>query len=1255
MSRTAFRGSVGALFSQICQHRPSRRTRLREAVNEVRYSCEALEHRRLLSTINWVNRGDGTDNFDTTFGANDDLARAVVDAALDAWERLITDFQQAVPDFLFCFLGTSNPNTLDVTLSMNATGTGFGGGAGAPASYDCNDHPTERAITISRGNDTTGDGLGDGAGWYLDPNPNDHSEFAGPIFNAFAGQATVGGAADNLNDLYSLVTIEMNHALGLTNFQDSGSPRWRTNNPFITNTGVADSVDNPGTLWTFSGGPSGVTALLTSNNGGPGATDTGLPLHVALPPQTNAGIPAGFSGALDVGNASGTGFPNDLRFLPSLLSSMMLSDVYGYTLAPGGADVFGTMHALLNTTNGNLLVRGMTGNNNSQDVINISRSGGQLVVSVDVGADVAGTGPTGPLESRFNIGSVNSITINGLDANDTINLSGDLSFLTGPIQITGDAGADTLTLDFGSGNPVPAAGLSFDGGTADTGSDLLVLQNGSFNSETYTATGSSSGTIALTGGTNISYTNLSPIDDTLAVTNFTFNGSGVADVFQIENSPNAGRSRISSGNSSFELLDYANKTNVTINGVGGGDTFNLTATSIPPGTTSLTVNGGAASDVFNVTTTVVSTTLNGDDDADTFNISGNSAALTINGDDGGDAININGSGAALTANGNDGGDTVNVNDTGAGSSVTVNGGNDGDTVNVADTGTGSTLVVNGNGDADTVTVTGTGSAVTVNGGDGVDTLNVVGTGSGTTLDVNGNSDPDTINVSGTGSGAGTVVNVNAGDGGDTVNVTGTGGGGSTLAVSGNNGNDRINITGAGLAAGSIVSFNGNNDDDTFDVTSSPNVAIPVDGDAGNDTLKVNGQTLTYSFTTVAGTTAFSTAGRQDITSVEVELLDVRNGTFTVINTVDPNVRVQGVEDGPATLNGTGVIVGTLTADPAGTVSPAVGTAVTGILGAGSTTLNAGSTYFVDLNGIIAGTEHDLLNVTGSVTINNGNLAGTLGAAYVSIPGDELVIIRNDGADPVIGKFAQGDLVEIGGKKFAIDYAFDGDGDGNLNDVALIRYGAELHPDPCDPTKTALFVSATTGADNVRALPVTGSSRVRIVIEAVTQGFTDEFGPFDFDGLIIMMGQSGNDLVSTEAVPSREVMLYGNVGNDRIVSGNNGGILLGNLGNDVLVGGNARDVMIGGAGVDRLSGFNAGDILVASATIYDTNSVVNRQALCEIMHTWEHGGRMSSLLDAASVIDDTDIDVLTGGLGVDWFIRDLNDILDQEKKEVASDL
>lgn len=1216
--------------------RVSRRSsRFRHAVSRV---IEQLESRRLLSTINWTNRGDGTDSFDTVFGANDDLARGVIDAALDAWERVIVNFNQDTDPGA----GVTNPNTLNVTLSMAPGSPGFGGGAGSPATYDVNGTPLSRSISINSGNDTNSDGNGDGAGWYLDANPNDSSEFAGPIFNAFVGQATVGGLADNLNDLYSLVTIEMNHALGITNFVGTGSPRWRTNNPFITNTGIADSIDTPGTLFTFSGGPSGVTALLTSNNGGPGGTDTSLPLHVALPGQTGAGIPAGFSGALDVGNASGTGFPGDLRFIPSLLSSMMLQDVYSYTLAAGGADVFGTMQALLNTTTSNVLVRGMTGTSNSADIINISRSGSQLVVSVDVGADVPGTGPTGPLESRFNIGAVSSLTLNGLDGNDTINFSGDLSFLTGGIVVTGDGGNDTLTLDFGSGNPVPAAGFSFDGGS-EVGEDLLVLQNGTFASETYTATGASAGTIALAGGSTITYSNLAPINDSLAVANFTFNASAaLADVVQIENSPIANRSRIRSANGTFELLDYANKTNVSVNGLGGGDSFNLIATVAAPGLATLTLNGGTAGDTFSVSTTIVPTTVNGDDGTDLFNINGTGASFVANGGNDDDVMNVNDTGAnVVTANGDSGSDTITVNDTGAGAAVTVNGGVDADAINIV----------------------GTGSSVVATGGDGGDTITVSGTGAGTSLTVQGNNDPDVINVSGTGANSATTIL--GGAAGDTVNLTGNGAG-STLLVNGDSGNDLINVVGAGLAAGSTVAFNGNNDDDTFDVTSSANVAIPVNGGAGSDTLKVNGQTLTYAFTTVAGITTFTTAGRQNVTSVQTELLDVRNGNFTVTGTVIPNVRVQGVDDGPAVLNGTGVIAGTLRADPGGTVSPAVGTGVSGTLSAGSTTLNAGSTYFVDLNGLVPGTEHDLLNVTGTVTLNNSNLAGTLN--YASVPGDELMIIRNDGVDPVVGTFAQGSLITIGGQKFSIDYAYDGDGDGAFNDVALIRYGAALAPDPCDPSKQALFVSATTGNDDIRFVSLQGNKTIQVLINGVSEGI------FQPTGLLIGFGQSGNDQITVQ-VPSREGWIFGQAGDDLLTMGNNDGLLIGGVGNDTAIGNNGKDLLIGGKGLDLLQGGNGDDLLIGGSIAFETNNPANRAKLCAIFDEWtsgtggwkgkaDHltngGGKNGSVvLNPTSVFDDGAIDNLQSGNGKDWFLARTiginKDVLDADKTELIQEI
>jgi hypothetical protein len=98
---------------------------------------------------------------------------------------------------------------------------------------------------------------------------------------------------------------------------------------------------------------------------------------------------------------------------------------------------------------------------------------------------------------------------------------------------------------------------------------------------------------------------------------------------------------------------------------------------------------------------------------------------------------------------------------------------------------------------------------------------------------------------------------------------------------------------------------------------------------------------------------------------------------------------------------------------------------------------------------------DNLNVTGTVSLGNANLDLTAGITV--IPGDEIVIVRNDGVDAIVGKFAQGDLIQVGSQKFAIDYTYAADPDGVHNDVALIRYGAALGPDPCEPGKQALFV------------------------------------------------------------------------------------------------------------------------------------------------------------------------------------------------------
>src|SRR5207244_170194 len=141
-----------------------------------------------------------------------------------------------------------------------------------------------------------------------------------------------------------------------------------------------------------------------------------------------------------------------------------------------------------------------------------------------------------------------------------------------------------------------------------------------------------------------------------------------------------------------------------------------------------------------------------------------------------------------------------------------------------------------------------------------------------------------------------------------------------------------------------------------------------------------------------------------------------------------------IVDNAATLLGTATIQGFVTVLSGGTVAPGtIGT--TGILTVGGVSFAAGSTYKIDLNGFDPGTQADQLVVVGTVSLGGANLDVTLVGGFAPLPGQELIIIRNDSSDSVVGTFAQGSLTIYGGIKFAIDYAFEGDGDLNLNDVA----------------------------------------------------------------------------------------------------------------------------------------------------------------------------------------------------------------------------
>jgi RTX calcium-binding nonapeptide repeat (4 copies) len=656
--------------------------------------------------IVWTNRGPG-DGFDTIFGANADAARAGVDAALDGWEQVIANLNRP---------SAPGDNHLDITVTMNSDDPGSCGGS-ADGDFDGDGWPSGGDVNIN----------GQANVWFIDPTPTESSEFTGNIDNAFSGDAQGGSPAQNLCDMETVVTAELAHILGMTS--DTGSRfQFGGFNTQLTFTGTTCS--GPGDLWRFTGANG--THLMTSNNGGGGGSDFGVPVHTAEPCASAGGL----VGADDSGNAL---FEISGRYLPPNVLGLMFHDVFNMDI--NMPEEFGTFYSTLNKSNGNVLVRGGDDNNLSNDVINITRSGGEIAVSVDIGNDVAGTGPTDAFISHYAVGDVQSITVNALDGNDSITVEPGPGIAvtvnggTGNDTIVGGAGPETLNGD--SGNDQIFAGGGNNTVTDGTGNDLVDLTENSAPLAYTTGGGNdtvlgssfndtlvgSSGSDRLEGrGGNDSLTGAAGNDTLLgqegsdtAIWNngdgsdvieggsgdsdlVQANGSAGADFFQAQSAPG---SKVQLDAGPFSLT-IGSVEDLRINAMGSGDIitlFDLSSTELRT----------AALDVGSGSDTV---SLYGRNAADTIETSplgpsqvavdGLAQEITIQPVDAGDNLTVRGEGGA---------DTLIANATSAQESLDFNPG-DADTANVFGVGpmsmtadTMEQVVVDGQGGNDTMNIT----------------------------------------------------------------------------------------------------------------------------------------------------------------------------------------------------------------------------------------------------------------------------------------------------------------------------------------------------------------------------------------------------------------------------------------------------------------------------------------------------------------------------------------------------------------------
>lgn len=239
------------------------------------------------------------------------------------------------------------------------------------------------------------------------------------------------------------------------------------------------------------------------------------------------------------------------------------------------------------------------------------------------------------------------------------------------------------------------------------------------------------------------------------------------------------------------------------------------------------------------------------------------------------------------------------------------------------------------------------------------------------------------------------------------------------------------ITGLVSTAGTNVST-GNNT-----VTSVAAATLTLDG-AGThsygDGTNANSGVITGAVSLVKNGNGTQTLGD---TNTYTGTTSVNSGTLAINGNISTSVTT--VNTG-GTLRGTGT-TGTVTVKSGGTLAPGNSP---GVLNAGNTILESGSTLSIEINGATLGTGYDQLNVIGSASLA-GLLTITMGN-FTPTDGSLFFILANNLSDAITGTFSNASVNEntynLGGQDFQISYFGNhtGSGAGTFtggNDVVLM--------------------------------------------------------------------------------------------------------------------------------------------------------------------------------------------------------------------------
>jgi hypothetical protein len=433
-----------------------------------------------------------------------------------------------------------------------------------------------------------------------------------------------------------------------------------------------------------------------------------------------------------------------------------------------------------------------------------------------------------------------------------------------------------------------------------------------------------SGLIIL-GHTTVRYAEIAPINDTSSALNFTVMGTAAAETINVITGPilsGVQTTQVGSVGNTFELINFANKTNVTIKGNGGGDSFNLNVTTAAVGLSSLAVDAtvGAVSSTFNVVAVPVAVSLVGGG-TDTANVGTGSAEsisspVSISDPSGLIAVNVNNSAgvtsrfvtlsatsttdtisgmtastitgqtgdlASLSLSGGSAGNTFVVASTTGFLPITLNTGTGVDSTFVENVATGGSVAIHGQAGDDGVAISNAGSLQGLLGSVSIDNKSAF-----TSLVIDDSNDTGARTASVTTSGN---TNTIAGFGPSDITTKTTDLGNFTL--DGGSGGNAVTFGGMG-AAGSVT-LNTGTGADTTNVRATPSTGpLNINGQAGNDMVSLGNAGSVQGLATAV-----------NVTNGGATTLNVDDSTDTTARAVTVGTtQVSGLAPAPISYTGT---------------------------------------------------------------------------------------------------------------------------------------------------------------------------------------------------------------------------------------------------------------------------------------------------------------------------------------------------------------